>query len=70
MFQNYLIVALRSLRKNRLYSFLNIAGLGIGLAAALLIALYVAHELSYDRLESQCRAHRPSGRRHQFCRHR
>ncbi len=49
MFQNYLIVALRSLRNNRLYSFLNVVGLSVGLGASLLIALYVAHELSYDR---------------------
>nr|MBP6826888.1 ABC transporter permease [Saprospiraceae bacterium] len=37
------------LRKNRLYSFLNIFGLSLGIAACLLIVLYVAHELSYDR---------------------
>ncbi|MBV6442826.1 MAG: ABC transporter permease [Haliscomenobacteraceae bacterium CHB4] len=49
MIQSYLKLAVRNLRKNGLYSFLNIAGLAIGIAACLLIVLYVAHELSYDR---------------------
>ena len=49
MIQNYLKLALRNLRKNGLYSFLNITGLAIGIAACLLIVLYVVHELSYDR---------------------
>lgn len=49
MIQNYLKIAFRNLRKNRLYSFLNIFGLSLGIAACLLIVLYVAHELSYDR---------------------
>ena len=42
-------LALRNLRKNGLYSMLNICGLAIGVAACLLILLFVAHELSYDR---------------------
>ncbi|MBX2890658.1 MAG: ABC transporter permease [Saprospiraceae bacterium] len=49
MIQNYLKLALRNLRKHSLYSSLNIAGLAIGIAACILIVLYVAHELSYDR---------------------
>ena len=49
MIQNYLTLAFRNLRKNGLYSFLNITGLAIGIAACLLIVLYVTHELSYDR---------------------
>ena len=49
MIQNYLKIAFRNLRKNRLYSFLNIFGLSLGIAACLLIVLYVVHELSYDR---------------------
>ncbi|MCC7505380.1 MAG: ABC transporter permease, partial [Saprospiraceae bacterium] len=53
MLKTNLLIALRNLRKNRLYSGLNIAGLAIGLAAALLIALYVGHELSYDRWNPQ-----------------
>lgn len=49
MLRNYFTLALRNFRKNRLYSFLNITGLAVGMAACLLIALFVAHELSYDR---------------------
>jgi putative ABC transport system permease protein len=49
MWRNYLTVGLRSLVKNRLYSFINILGLAIGLAACLMILLFVRYELSYDR---------------------
>ena len=49
MIQNYLTLALRNLRKNPLYSGLNIFGLALGIAACLLILLYVGHELGYDR---------------------
>lgn len=49
MLYNYLTLAFRNLRKNSLYSGLNIAGLAIGIAACLLIVLFVSHELSYDR---------------------
>ncbi len=49
MFKNYLKVALRDLRKGKLYSFINIAGLSIGIASCLLIFLYLQQELSYDR---------------------
>jgi putative ABC transport system permease protein len=46
---NYFKIALRKLRKQRAHSFINIAGLAIGLAACLLILLWVKDELSYDR---------------------
>lgn len=49
MFKNYLQVALRSLLGNKLYSAINIAGLAVGLAACILIALFVRDELSYDQ---------------------
>ncbi|SEN41876.1 putative ABC transport system permease protein [Chitinophaga rupis] len=49
MFKNYLLLALRQLRKNRGYSFINIFGLATGLGICLLIVLYVTDELSYDR---------------------
>ncbi len=49
MIRNYFKVALRSLQKNKLYSFINIMGLSIGLACSLLIALWVMDELSYDK---------------------
>jgi putative ABC transport system permease protein len=49
MFRNYLKTAFRNLTHNKVYSFINIAGLSIGLACAMLIILYVKDEVSYDR---------------------
>jgi len=49
MIKNYFKVAIRSLFKNKFYSLLNISGLAIGIASCLLIVLYVADELSYDK---------------------
>ena len=49
MLKNYLKIALRNLRKHKVYSFINIMGLAIGIACCLLILLYVQDELSYDR---------------------
>jgi len=48
MIKNYIKTTLRSLLKNRSYSFLNIAGLAIGIACASLIFLWVQDELSYN----------------------
>ncbi|MCK5145602.1 ABC transporter permease [bacterium] len=49
MLKNYLKVALRNLRRNRVYSLINIIGLTVGLACALLILLWVQDEMSYNR---------------------
>jgi putative ABC transport system permease protein len=49
MFKNYMTVALRNLRKHSFYSFINVAGLSIGLAVCLIIVLFVANELNYDK---------------------
>ena len=49
MLQNYFKMALRQLRKKTLYTGLNIVGLSLGVAACLLITLYVVHECRYDR---------------------
>lgn len=49
MLRNYFKIALRNLWYNRTFSFINIAGLAMGLAVTLLISLYVAHEYSFDR---------------------
>lgn len=49
MIKNYLKIALRNLRKNKIFSVINVLGLATGLACFLLIALYVMDELSYDR---------------------
>ncbi len=49
MFKNYLVTAWRNLRRYKGYSLINIIGLAIGLAACLLILLWVRDELRYDR---------------------
>ena len=49
MLRNYLTIALRSLKRRAGYTLINVAGLGVGLACCLLIALFVREELSYDR---------------------
>ena len=49
MLSNYLKIAWRNLLKNKTFSLINIIGLASGLACFILIALYVADELSYDR---------------------
>ncbi len=49
MWRNYLTVAVRALAKSRTYSIINIAGLAIGMAACLLILLFIRYETSYDR---------------------
>ncbi|MGH8219119.1 MAG: ABC transporter permease [Steroidobacteraceae bacterium] len=46
--RHYLVTAVRGLAHHRLYTLINIAGLSIGLTCAILIALYVRDELSYD----------------------
>jgi putative ABC transport system permease protein len=49
MLKNFFINAVRNMRKQRGYIFLNVGGLAIGIASFLFITLYVIHELSYDR---------------------
>lgn len=56
MFKNYLKIALRNIKRYKGYSFINIAGLAIGMTCCLLILLYVNQELSYDRFHKN--AHR------------
>ncbi|HEX8534155.1 MAG TPA: ABC transporter permease, partial [Allosphingosinicella sp.] len=48
MWRNYLTVGFRALAKNKTYAFINIFGLALGLAACLMILLYVRYEMSYD----------------------
>ncbi len=48
MFKNYYKVSLRSILRNKTFSLLNVAGLGVGIASCLLILIYVKNELSYD----------------------
>ncbi len=49
MYLNYLKIAFRNLLRHKLFSFINIFGLAVGLACCLLIALFISQELSYDR---------------------
>ena len=53
MLKNYIKIALRNLRRNKLYSILNITGLAIGITCCILIMLYVQDELSYDRFHEK-----------------
>jgi len=48
MWRNYWTVAVRALAKSRTYSIINIAGLAIGMAACIMILLYIRYEKSYD----------------------
>ena len=48
MWRNYWTVAVRALAKSKSYSIINIAGLAIGMAACILILLYIDYERSYD----------------------
>ena len=49
MLRNYLRITVRNLKRHKGYSFINIVGLATGLAAFVLISLFVRNELSYDR---------------------
>jgi len=49
MFNNYLKSALRSVKKDKQHFFLNLVGFSIGLAAAILMALFAQHEISFDK---------------------
>jgi putative ABC transport system permease protein len=49
MFRNYLVTALRNIARHKLYSFINIAGLALGLACVVFIILFIRDELSFDK---------------------
>ncbi len=53
MFRNYFLVAIRSLQRNKIYSWINIAGLSIGICCSILILLWVADELSFDKFHTK-----------------
>ena len=62
MLKNYLLIAVRSLTKHRFYSFINVAGLATGIAACLVIILFIQNEMSYDRhFENAERIYRVNG---------
>ncbi|MES2797502.1 MAG: ABC transporter permease [Bacteroidota bacterium] len=52
MIRNYFIIALRNLTRNKVYSSINVIGLSIGLAAAMLILLYGKDEISFDQFHA------------------
>jgi len=59
MFKNYFVTALRNIRKHKGYSFINIAGLAIGMACCILIIIFIMTELSYDKFHAKAdRIHR------------
>lgn len=49
MLRNYLVIALRNFVRHKLYSFINIAGLAVGLACVIFIMLFIRDELSFDK---------------------
>jgi predicted permease len=53
MFRNYLVIAIRQLKKNKGFSLLNMFGLSIGLACAILILLWIQDEISYNRFHKK-----------------
>ena len=56
MFRNYLTVAVRNLLRHKLYSFINVLGLAIGMACCILILLFIQDEFRYNTFHTQ--AHR------------
>ncbi len=53
MLKNYLLVAFRSLKRNKIYTIINILGLTIGLATTLVVFLLLRYELSFEQMHSQ-----------------
>lgn len=63
MIRNYFVTALRNIRKQKVFTFINVFGLAIGIAACLLALLYIRDELSYDRYNIKAdRIHRLTAR--------
>src|SRR6516164_4997483 len=53
MLENFFKITLRNLWRNKVFSAINIAGLAIGMASAMLILLWVSHEISFDRFHEK-----------------
>jgi putative ABC transport system permease protein len=53
MLRSYFTIALRNLLRYKIYSAINVLGLSIGMAACLLMMLFVSHELSFDRMHKK-----------------
>lgn len=52
MFKNYIKIAVRNLRKQKLYSLINILGLAVGLAFCVMVLLFINDELTYDNFHT------------------
>ena len=52
MFKNYFTIAWRNLRRNKVFSFINISGLATGIAASLMLFIIVKYELSYETFQT------------------
>ncbi len=55
MWRNFFRVAIRNIRKNIAFNFINISGLAIGLASAIFIILYILNESGYDRFNERAK---------------
>src|SRR3954464_9454799 len=55
MIKNYIKTAWRSLKRNKIFSFINVFGLSVGLACCMLICAYVYSELNYDQYPAQAK---------------
>src|SRR5947208_1865945 len=55
MIKNYFKIAWRNLEKNRIFSFINIFGLSVGLMCCMLISVYLYNEMSYDAYHKNIR---------------
>ncbi len=53
MLRNYFTIAWRNIRKHKLYSAINIVGLAVGMAACIVITLFVFYERSFDRMHTR-----------------
>ncbi|MFS8082294.1 MAG: ABC transporter permease, partial [Ginsengibacter sp.] len=53
MFKNYFKIAWRNLKKNKVFSFINILGLTIGISACMMIFLFIMNEFSFDNFHKQ-----------------
>ncbi|HVU93584.1 MAG TPA: ABC transporter permease [Puia sp.] len=53
MIKNYLLVAIRNFRKGKVYSFINLLGLAVGMTCCFLILIFVRDELSYDHFQKK-----------------
>ena len=53
MIKNYFVTAWRNMRKNEAFSAINVAGLAIGMAACIIIMVFVFYEKSFDRFHTK-----------------